>query len=738
MIFLVPLIPLFVTTSSIFPYITGKNFAFRILVEFAAVLWLGLISTNKEYRPGGSPVTLSILFFTCVVGFADLLGVSSYNSFWSNYERMEGYVTILHLALYYVIIKSVLRTKKEWKIFFNIFVIAGTCVSVYALSLPVVPPNSSLFSVIYSSRLYGTVGNPPFLASYLLLTVFFGAILIFHMQRHYLKFVYLVLIAINLIAIYFTASRGAILAAAIGTIMLIMFHILAKSISPDKKRARQVVISVIALLILISAALVSFKNAELVKHNRTLSRFATMFSDDSVQNRFMAWKYAWEGVKERPVLGWGQENFIGVYTVNPIPFIHEQIWFDRAHNIVIDWLVNAGFLGLLSYLAIFGTAFFVLRASLRKKSVSKNESMMIMTALTAYFIQNLFTFDTINSYILFFTLLAYIDNIDSTNVATNPNKSVDPEKAIIKSIYVTLPALLLFSIVCYHVNYKPYKESRFIQTINSSGKDNSYSNILNEFNTILSLKTFGDDTVRKVMSATSFTILESNSLKQPGALDFIEKTVEELEKGIGRNRYNLEYLTDVISLYNQVSRHEPSFIDHTESLIRACINLNPGYERLYFMLAYTLVLKKDYEEAIEIASKIAVQVPVNEAKYLELTLIAILSSRDDIASGALENLKAIRMSRHDYSSFPGNIFLLELGELRRVAQMYLESNRYYDAIHYYQQAIASLPENSPVAAPIHYKMANIYLTIGDTTNAVNELNKAAAIDPERFTLKAVN
>ena len=112
-IFLIPVLPLCVTTSMVFPYVTGKNFAFRILVEFAAALWLALISSNKDYRLRNSAITLSIFIFAFVVGLADLFGVSPYNSFWSNYERMEGYITILHLVLYFLILRSVFRSRKD-------------------------------------------------------------------------------------------------------------------------------------------------------------------------------------------------------------------------------------------------------------------------------------------------------------------------------------------------------------------------------------------------------------------------------------------------------------------------------------------------------------------------------------------------------------------------------------------------------------------------------------------------
>jgi len=730
-VFLIPFIPLVVTPSALFPYITGKNFAFRILVEFAAALWLPLILVYKQYRPNNSPMLISILLFTFIVGFADLFGVSPYNSFWSNYERMEGYITILHLTLFFMIISSVLRSKKDWMIFFNILVIVSMFVSSYALVASLQDIHSPQFALIYGQRIYGTIGNPTFLASYLMLSIFITLILIFKTQRRPLKFFYILLIGINTIAIYYSSSRGSILGVIFGAGILGLINIVEKINPTGKKLVRKAVLAFFGILIVLSVSFISFRNADFIKQDRTLSRFANMLSDDSVQNRINTWKFAWQGIKERPVLGWGQENFKGIYTVNPLPFIYEQVWFDRAHNIVIDWLINAGILGLFSYLAIYGMVYYVLWNSFQKKTIPKNEALVIVTALNIYFIQNLFTFDTINSYLLFIAILSYADTRYSIKESTNLMEFVGAKKAIIKPVYLIVPSLLLFSIVFYNVNYKPYKESTFIHLVNASGKDNSYKNILNDLNGALLLNTFGDDNVRQVMNSISFSILQFDSLKQPGAMEFIERTVVELEKGIGRNRYNLDYLTDVMFLYNTITRYEPSFLDHAESFIRACININPRYDRPYFILADTLARKKDYEEAIEIAGGIAAQDPVNSVKYFELALIAILSSRDDIAFNALEKVKEIRMSEYGYLSEDKDKFL-DLGESRRLAQIYFDTNRFNDAIHFYQQALAYLKETGPEAAVVHFKLANMFQIVGERENAVKEIKQAAEIDPGNF------
>jgi O-antigen ligase len=717
----------------------------RILVEFAAAIWLVLISINREYRPRNSAITLSVLIFTFVVGLADLLGVNPYKSFWSNYERMEGYITILHLAIYFMILKSVFRTKKDWKIFFNISVAVSVLVSLYAFAAPSLSTKTSQIAWEYGSRVSGTLGNPPFLASYLLLSVFVVFILIVNTQRLYLKFVYMLVIILNSVAIYFSASRGAILAAAIGVIMFGLLYFLGRSDVSGKRLVKRSVLSIICVLIILSTVFLTFKNADFVKHDRTLSRFATMLSDASVHTRFSAWKLAWEGFKEKPLLGWGQENFIGVYTVNPIPFVNEQIWVDRAHNIVIDWLINAGILGLFSYLTIFGSVFYVVRKAVQEKAVSENEAFILATAIAVYFIHNLFTFDTINTYILFFTLLGYIEssgckgNVKGLNVEHIANS----KNIKIKSAGAVLIALLGFCGLSYYVNYKPIRVSQQSVRIVTVSND-SYQAVLKDFENVLSLETFGEDLVRQRMRLVSNFIIRRKLFMQKGALRFIEKTASEVEKEIAANPYNLDLLKGIIIFYMQVSEYEPSFIARTEALIRRCMYLNPQFQWLYMALADVYVLKRDYEGAFSNVKKITDWDPQNDKKQLKLALAAIFISKEDVVSRALESVEKIRMASNKNIA-SGRETVFSAAELYQLAQVYLEMKNLHKALHYYKEIIAILSYEDELhklrdyrfhspggKAIIHIEIAKIYLALGDKEKAEQEVEKAAELDPESF------
>ena len=66
---------------------------------------------------------------------------------------------------------------------------------------------------------------------------------------------------------------------------------------------------------------------------------------------------AFEGVKERPILGWGQSNYNYVFNKYYRPELLEgEAWFDRVHNIVMDWLIAGGIIGAYKFAGLYGVA----------------------------------------------------------------------------------------------------------------------------------------------------------------------------------------------------------------------------------------------------------------------------------------------------------------------------------------------------------------------------------------------
>src|SRR5437016_2533805 len=91
-IFALPFIVFLVAQSLFFPFITGKNFTFRIIVEIKTGAYLALALANPVYRPRRSYLLGVFALFVVIVALADAFGVYPFKSFWSNYERMDGWV----------------------------------------------------------------------------------------------------------------------------------------------------------------------------------------------------------------------------------------------------------------------------------------------------------------------------------------------------------------------------------------------------------------------------------------------------------------------------------------------------------------------------------------------------------------------------------------------------------------------------------------------------------------------
>ena len=113
--YLLPFVVFYIAGNLFFPFITGKNFYFRIVVEIMAAAWFSLALVLPQYRPRKNWILAAFAFFVLVMAVADAQGANPFKSFWSNFERMDGWVTLIHLLIYLTVTVSVLNTEKLWR-----------------------------------------------------------------------------------------------------------------------------------------------------------------------------------------------------------------------------------------------------------------------------------------------------------------------------------------------------------------------------------------------------------------------------------------------------------------------------------------------------------------------------------------------------------------------------------------------------------------------------------------------
>jgi len=222
-IFIVPFIPLYVSKSMFFPFITGKNFAFRILIELLLGGWLMLMWRDLRYRPRFSWILVAYIIFLAITTIADLFGENLFRSFWSNFERMDGLVGYLHFFAYFLIISSVLNTEKLWTRFFQTTLGASVIIAIYSF----VQLSGNIVINQGGVRIDATLGNASYLGLYALFHIFIALLLLVQEKKYtYLKFIYGGLAILNLIVLVNTATRGAVMGLIGGVLLSVILVIL--------------------------------------------------------------------------------------------------------------------------------------------------------------------------------------------------------------------------------------------------------------------------------------------------------------------------------------------------------------------------------------------------------------------------------------------------------------------------------------------------------------------------------
>jgi len=394
--FATPFVVLIVNTDTFFPYIFYKNIAFRSLVEIMAVSWVVLAYFEPRYRIQWTPITLALVGFIGVVAAADMFGVHPGKSIWSNYERMDGLVTLVHVGAY-ALVASVLFQKERVVLWFLRVTLAVGGI-VFVLSFLQWLSESG-------ERVSSILGNPIYLAVYALFLIAIALVLALRAECHrWERFAYGMAAVAFAWMLYMTASRGAIIGLVLGSITTASALALSGNTA---RRARQGALVFLVLLGIGLGTFFAIKDSALVQNNPVLHRFATIsLNEGTVFARTVVWGIAWDAFKERPLLGWGQEGFGAAFSSHYDPRMYAQEpWFDRAHNVILEWLVTAGALGLIAYGVVLVA---LARGIWRAQRLTHEQRWTLYGFLVAYIFHNLTVFDQLVSYLLFAVIVAWI------------------------------------------------------------------------------------------------------------------------------------------------------------------------------------------------------------------------------------------------------------------------------------------------------------------------------------------
>lgn len=696
-IFIVPFIAFIVPGNMFFPFITGKGFAFRILVEVLFAMYAVLALVAPEYRPKNSWLTKSVGIFALVILISDLLGANVLKSLWSNYERMEGFVLIAHLALYYIVVSGFLNTKEKWYKWFNVSLLASVIMSFYGVF-----QLAGLITINQGGvRLDGTFGNASYFAIYLVFHIFLALYMMvqfYHVK--WMRWVYGAIAVGEVCILYHTATRGAIL-GFIGGLLLTSVIVAWKE--KEKKVLRKTAYGVLIGVVVLVVLFVSVRNVPFVKNSPVLGRFATMdVSEIKTQGRYFVWPMAVKGVIERPIFGWGQENFNFVFNKNYDPRMYgQEQWFDRTHNIVLDWMIAGGLVGFLAYASMYvALLYYIWR---KKTNMSITERSLLTGLVSAYIFHNMFVFDNLISYILFFSVLAYVHTRATESVdVSGPFYTKKFSENTIN--YVALPvAVIVLASAVYFVNVPAILENTtLIKSITPSQTGGVEEN-LKLFKKTFDYNTFGNSEALEQLIQVTDQIAASSQVADSLKLEFYNFTKEKIEEKLKQTPNDARYTAFAAGFYDHFGQYDDAIKYAQKSL-----ELSPKKQTFFFELGTAYIGKKDYQKAYDLFKQgyeLATDSPESKIIYT----VGAIYAKDDAVVKEMLNQTSVDTFISD------NRFLrayADIGDMNTVIAILTERLR-----------------RDPTNLQFKLSLASAYLQIGQKQKAISLIQEMITQEP---------
>ncbi len=427
-------VPLFFYTGFASAYIFAEVTAVQSIVLASVLPLIVLWIYDPRSRPVPQRAFLMPAVFLSVLVLSALAGIDPLKSLFGVWERFGSVLDWFTICWYGLLLLSLLRTTEAWMRFFRLLSGIATVESLYALL------QLSPWPVVFASgaRIFGTLGNPAFLAGYLLLSI--GVTLTLRMSvsqgRHLLYDASIVLQAIALVLTQTRSAIAGLILAALGCVMVIL-----KQRRVMLRRTLQM-FGVLVLLV----ALLSF-GIEYGRGLDTIQLTQSVLAGQSSASRFLVWKEALQGFMDRPFLGFGENNFIFVFQRHFDPRLYhgqeDSTWFDKSHNEFLDRLALGGIAGFLAYLCMLLVVPFTLAKHSDAQGEERRPGYYIVAFMMGYAVYLFSFFHSIADTLIWMICYAYLFHLHS-----RPTQSPAAFRQNPKTVLGSFSVILSLALAC--------------------------------------------------------------------------------------------------------------------------------------------------------------------------------------------------------------------------------------------------------------------------------------------------
>jgi len=375
--------PLFFDVYSSRVFEPDKLTLLRSIALVMAVAWVikvldagsWKLATSSQLPIFKTPLVFPTLLLAMVYIFTTITSVTPRISLWGSYQRLQGTYTTLAYMVVFLLALQTLRTREQLDRLITVMILVSLPIGLYGIiqhyRLDPLP-----WAAEVSGRVASAMGNSIFVAAYLIMVVpltmgrlieYLSALLREEenaLPHFILAACHIFLLAVQLICIVFTQSRGPFLGLMGGAFFFLLLLALIR-------RVRWLAVVSIVTAVAIALFLIAFNLPNTpfapLKDLPYLGRLGRVLETETGTGRVrvLIWQGAVDMIAASPLralIGYGPESmFVAYNPYYPPELAHVEARGaspDRSHNETFDALVITGLVGFLAYLFLFGSLFY--------------------------------------------------------------------------------------------------------------------------------------------------------------------------------------------------------------------------------------------------------------------------------------------------------------------------------------------------------------------------------------------
>ncbi len=631
-----------------------------------AIAWfLDIITQSSKINNQSSKMQIanskllkaSLLAFLLSQILSTIFSIHPYTSFWGYYTRFhQGLLTtICYTILFFAYLKYM--DKKATQKLINLSIATASVISIYAI-LERLGIDKNLWVQDVVNRPFATLGQPNWLAAYLLPNIYFALDKFATLSKSNLSSRQkssgvweAKLVGISSFFLFsgliLTKSRSAYLALALTLPIYFITSLL-------KTKSRQPIIKTMlhatCYLILATGLFGTPWTQPFYKYlkppqatNRqlqTTNQGSALASGGTKSSKIreIVWQGAWQLFKQHPILGTGVETFAySYYWTRPIAHNYVSEWdflYNKAHNEYLNLLATTGLLGLLTYLA-FPLSTFLIKTKNYPKGILLAESeiwdrlrITIKVALLALLIDNFFGFSVIPVAYLFYLLPAIL--ITSTKPPSS--KSTPPNPSLLTSYFLLLISyffLFPYRLFTADLNYTKarnyFRAGQYLKAIPYFDKAIKARPKMALYHT-----TYAEDLAKLTL------LVSKNKTYQSQTQKFAQSTLDQLNLSKKLNPWHLNFYKSRAKALIDLAQIDPHFYTLAAQEIERARQLAPTDPKLAYNLGLIYSRLNQNQKAIQ-QIKDAIQLKKNYPDpYYALTLLYEETKQTDLIPPLLQ------------------------------------------------------------------------------------------------------